>query len=485
MGRKKWVVGSGLGVVRTRMQPGTAGRDRFAPSLPTTDYRLPTRPPRGRPGISLLEVLISMFVLLFGLMGVAAVFPVGNHFAGKGEQYDRGAALAEQAFADIKARGMLNPQAWMYAEAPSQSQDMATVDGIHRMIVPTGPNAGSFNVRQHAGTNSSGPGHVFVLDPMGVAAARVVTTSKRGADVFPFSLFSSQNSTGFNDDGRGNEIATNTVNPPAWRTAPLDGKRWPVRRITVPGSDIASPTMTPAVAEQLCRLRDDLANDTPDQDDHPGMQRWAMQVVGAPDKPDDGVADDDLPLARSYAGSYSWLATIVPTSSNNSATVSDALQALQPNDSEYGNHRYEVSVAVFHKRVAEPTAASERCIAASLNIGGELVIHAEDSDDGAAAVDNAVKDLFPGQWIAVAGVHPTTGQFLLKWYKLQSLDDETVRDQISTGVTGFVRLRRAMLEGPDWPAPVVAPFETVQNLRAIILPGVISVVTHPMTMESQ
>jgi hypothetical protein len=73
----------------------------------------------------------------------------------------------------------------------------------------------------------------------------------------------------------------------------------------------------------------------------------------------------------------------------------------------------------------------------------------------------------------------------LKWYKLQSLDDETVRDQISTGVTGFVRLRRAMLEGPDWPAPVVAPFETVQNLRAIILPGVISVVTHPMTMESQ
>ena len=31
-----------------------------------------------RHGISLMEVLISMFVLLFGLMGVAAIFPVGN-----------------------------------------------------------------------------------------------------------------------------------------------------------------------------------------------------------------------------------------------------------------------------------------------------------------------------------------------------------------------------------------------------------------------
>src|SRR5688572_8247857 len=48
--------------------------------LPTAYCLLPTRRLR-RPGISLLEVLISMFVLLFGLMGVAAVFPVGNHFA--------------------------------------------------------------------------------------------------------------------------------------------------------------------------------------------------------------------------------------------------------------------------------------------------------------------------------------------------------------------------------------------------------------------
>ena len=71
-----------------------------------------------RRGISLLEVLISMFVLLFGLMGVAAIFPVGNHYAGRGEQFDRGSALAESAFADLKARGMLKPELWYYANHP-------------------------------------------------------------------------------------------------------------------------------------------------------------------------------------------------------------------------------------------------------------------------------------------------------------------------------------------------------------------------------
>ena len=33
-----------------------------------------------RSGISLIEILVSIFVLLFGLMGVAAIFPVGNHY---------------------------------------------------------------------------------------------------------------------------------------------------------------------------------------------------------------------------------------------------------------------------------------------------------------------------------------------------------------------------------------------------------------------
>ncbi len=449
-----------------------------------------------RRGISLLEVLISMFVLLFGLMGVAAVFPVGNHFAGKGEQYDRGAALAEQAFADLKARGMLNPRVWMYAD-PAPVAEVSTIvlepPVTGTAVSPKLANAhviqpnGQFNVTP---TSTIGVGHAFIIDPIGTAEAwrdagspkPITAPLNTNFDVFPVALFNANYPDGVNQSAP--TKGTNFAN--RWTAAPplgIVGNRWPVRRLTLPSDDDQRPSMTPAVAETIARLRDDVANETPEQDDRPGTQRWAMVDLNSPPTPKD--PSDDTPLARSFAGNYSWIATIVPTAMAAPLTVgpTTGTNALQPAHPQFSSAVYDVSVAVFHKRADLPSGESERAIDASLNIGGELVIHAVDSADGAAAVDNAVKDLFPGQWVAVAGMHPTNGLFLLKWYKLQSLDDETISEEVSPG-SGPYALRRAMLEGPDWPAPP-AGATTVQNLRAIILPGVISVVTHQMTMERE
>ena len=58
-----------------------------------------------RTGISLIEILISMFVLLFGLMGVAAIFPVGSHYTVEGEKFDFGSNLARNAFEELRTRG--------------------------------------------------------------------------------------------------------------------------------------------------------------------------------------------------------------------------------------------------------------------------------------------------------------------------------------------------------------------------------------------
>ena len=68
-----------------------------------------------RNGISLMEVLISMFVMLFGLMGVAAIFPVGNYYVVEGEKHDLGSLLAANAFEELQTRGMLRPERWWYA----------------------------------------------------------------------------------------------------------------------------------------------------------------------------------------------------------------------------------------------------------------------------------------------------------------------------------------------------------------------------------
>ena len=68
--------------------------------------------PRYRCAITLIEVLISMGILTIGLLSVAALFPVGGYYMRQGEIADRGAAIAQAAFADVVARGMLKAESW-------------------------------------------------------------------------------------------------------------------------------------------------------------------------------------------------------------------------------------------------------------------------------------------------------------------------------------------------------------------------------------
>jgi hypothetical protein len=453
---------SASGVPSSRHSPLATRNLSSAYRLPPTAYR----PRLRRPGISLLEVLISMFVLLFGLMGVAAIFPVGSHYASRGEQYERGAALADAAFADLTARGMLQPSAWIYGDIPP-----AISNSDFRVMTPSAAGLG-FSVN-----NSFGPGHAFVIDPMGIAAANAqgAAPGKTDLDIFPYSFFNDKNPTGESTNGlsSNSQKPDGTNNDANWKKGlTLSGtnySRWPIRRVTVASNDLLGPTMTTAVAETICRLRDDVANETPKESDHPAMQRWRVD------------ANTGVPLTREYAGGYSWLATVVPT-------TPAGMNALQPSQVLYGSELYEVSVAVFHKRDMPPSPKSERSITAALNVGGELVIYAANSQNGVDAVDNALKDVHPGDWIALAGVHPQYAtqnptQLLLKWYRLLSLDDET--QQVSylfgnSGPSGAVR--RAMVEGPDWPVPAgnAAP---VMDLRAIIVPGIIGVSTHMLHME--
>ncbi|MBL9161873.1 MAG: prepilin-type N-terminal cleavage/methylation domain-containing protein [Planctomycetaceae bacterium] len=417
--------------------------------------------PRRR-GISLLEVLISMFVLLFGLMGVAAIFPVGNHYAGRGEQFDRGSALAEAAFAELKARGMLQPEHWYYANPPAADAQYTPPAGTPSPVLlppSAGAAAQTFNVP--FGSDNQ-PGYAFVIDPIGTAQGlEAATPITAGLDYFPYINLTNASTT----DG-----TINADLPPGWKSVAIETERWPVRRVTRPVPNPANPSgpplaMTSAVAQTIFQLHDDVTNELPKENDRPGIQRWNTDSAGA-------LKEEPWRhklLSRSFTGGYSWLATVVPASI-------ESLVALQPVNSRFGSDLYEVSVAVLHKREAlPPSTPTERTIAAQMLQGNELVIYDPNADN----VDAAVQDVRVGQWILVAGVHPTTGQFLMKWYRILSLDDET--DE----TTGPNPLRRAMLDGPAWPMTTTSGVVTpANNLRAIILPGVISVATQMLPMEA-
>ncbi len=394
-----------------------------------------------RSGMSLIEVLISMFVMLFGLMGVAAIFPVGNHYVVEGEKYDLASGIAQNAFEELRARGMLKPEVWLAADS---------VPGTELWVMQqAGANAGLFMPRPSNADPSGGPGHAFVIDPMGAASALEV-----GDVALRFPRFSPDN---------------------PWQGAPynLFGTGWPARRITLPTPDptLTYPAipMTAPVAETIFRLRDDLAVEQPKQTDVPSIQRWDVDTNGTP-----LITTDDLLLRRQYKGNYSWLATIVPT-------TGDRLAALQPANADYGNRAYDVSVVIFRKRDETPSAESERLIEAELLDGGEIVIYSTNGTTAKDDVDDALEDIRPGTWISLMGVNQTTGDFVMKWYRLLSLDDKEETGNINTPGAGAVVGRRAMLIGPDWPMNG-ATFSP--NLRAGLFPGVISVVTKPLRMEA-
>ncbi len=78
-----------------------------------------SHPSSSRRGISLLEVLISMFVLSIGVLGVAALIPLGKIAMLETEKADRTGACGRAALREAKIRRMLDPIAW--ASAPSNN----------------------------------------------------------------------------------------------------------------------------------------------------------------------------------------------------------------------------------------------------------------------------------------------------------------------------------------------------------------------------
>jgi type II secretory pathway pseudopilin PulG len=83
----------------------------------TRDYaRIPHSPfaiPHFRFGVSLLEVLISMFILAVGLLSIASLLPVGGYQVQKAMIDDRKSTVGQNAFHEFRTRGMANAENWV------------------------------------------------------------------------------------------------------------------------------------------------------------------------------------------------------------------------------------------------------------------------------------------------------------------------------------------------------------------------------------
>lgn len=434
-----------------------------------------------RPGITLTEVLISMGILTLGLLGVAALIPVGGFYQQKAEIADRASAIAQAAMNELVTSGMLDPRAWRLlatkpdASWPNFDGPSVSINTYQRPLAYSLENALAWSSTQATVQRQRNLarlfGHAFVIDPMAVAGACVPPSANqalnRAVGVFPASAYTAPAGINY------------SVGWTPWWWGSGSAFTWPVRRVSYPQTGSLTGVMTPSTAAYYFRGQDDLGFDFPNRDDRPAIQNWDITTVnGTP-----------TPLARQWLGDYSWIATVVPTSN----AARDAM-ARSPE-----SHAYDVSVVVFHKRpvgLTAPQTNADGALASDALIQSEMYLRASIRSTGLNGgelllekVDSSNLDPFQqlrtGHWIMLCGPHPSSSdaepRFVLNWYQVQSIESQGL------GTTQ----RRVTVRGPQWPWQPRATHsnqnsnvaQLSDNLCAAIVRGAVAVHTKTIRLE--
>ena len=213
--------------------------------------------PRARRGVSLMEVLISCFVLSMGLIGVAALLPLGRLAINETGKSDRAGACGRAAMREIKIRHLLDPY----------YSTLATYN--------SSPAAFPFVLANTSGSS-------FIVDPMGM--------TKR---------YNYGNGVQLGSLGQVFNGSVDTANP----ARPLPAQ--------VTYANLLPPIdPTAAAASQIFAWHDDLAFTNPED-----LKLSGTAAMGQSSRPlstgTNGTGAAPIP----NSGNYSWFFTVTPNAS--------------------------------------------------------------------------------------------------------------------------------------------------------------------------
>lgn len=342
-----------------------------------------------RAGVSLMEVLISIFVILFGLLGVAHLLPVGRFEVAQTLRDDQVGACGRAALREIQVRGLLrayvpasdNPNVavpMLYSADATVRGTLANLTDPYKAILPA-----------------------YCLDPLGVV----------------------------NYQGSVSHFPWNKGLPGTTRMYRVTPRQWTLARAPTVAESASNNTtwytgMPFALADRLFIWRDDLFFDVPDDKTARPRQLFRLSDGDAGSDPATvGVGTGRFALAAENEGNYSWMATVTPATT-------------ESGDVRLAKKTFSVSIVVFHKREFDANTSDTRNELATgvlfsspvLLGGGDIVV------TGAVAEDVQV-----GQWILLCGQAPAmVGTY--KWYRVIAVGDYDV----ASGQ------RLVSLVGPDW-----------------------------------
>ncbi len=391
----------------------------------------------GRRGVTLLEVLISIFVMAVGLMGVAALIPIGTFAVSETAKADRSAAMGRAAIHEVRVREML--QRW---------RD----DGAARW------RHADFSVITEPVRRQYLIGQPFAIDPL--FACEAATQSNTG----DFNFFP------FHDSGG---------------PIPL-GSRLARLRLDIFEIVISDPQQL-AVFNRIFAGQDDLIFDIDEDDPDRRPRQSCLWDDGAVAPYETPSGSGPYPLHAQAADNYSWMLTAVPDP-NELPNIPDdppaQLQAL----AAHRQQTYEISIVTFYKRDfncdATTDPPSERFVEITFTGtgigGGDAMLTAPPMDANGDQMTQGLAEEYlkvrENQWIMVTAFVPDSRlvdvssgyRRIAKWYRVIRLDDEVVGS-----APNFTR--NITLAGPD--------LEPSFAGRATLIDGVIGVYTTTVTLE--
>ena len=382
----------------------------------------------GGDGFTLLEVLIAMFIIMFGLLGIAALLPIASQDMSRAAQADRAAACGRSALAEMRVRQFCDPMGWLAVQSLGPPPAFGPVVQI---VLPGLP---ALDARES-----------YAIDPLYLA----YNADKQGASQFPF-----------NPDS--------PATPLAW-PAPVNAA-WTMRRITL---DRAGPVaaVQQVLFDRIFTWQDDVVFGRPGEQ----SQRATPVFTVTPT----GFAQAGKPEYLSYEGRFTWLATVCP------AAAQEAIINNTPVLPMNRKQAYRVSVVVFDRRSFDPPGPSgdpneppaERWADVVAFPGGGI----GGGDVLLQANDPAWLALREGQWLMLAGLElvvpsPPAPQAyyrkVYRWYRILAAGD------IESNPPNPPQ-RQVTLAGPDW----MMNWNVNGQAKAALFNGVIGVYTETVEVE--
>jgi Tfp pilus assembly protein PilV len=374
------------------------------------------RPPL-RAGLSILEVLFAIGIVLVGLLGIASIIPLAARQASDSYLITNAGLLAENGYRQLLARRAHQPrpgQPWLVSSG-------ADPVGVTGWLVS--PNVATLEGQAQA----SSPGSIgfgFCLDPLYVAANR-----DRPSEM-PSGAYAPIRFPAYPDN-------YNPLSPPS---SPAND--WPPQprmlRTSYPNPNAPVLPMTYQQAQLNFGFADDFSNPTDSNDSTLNRIRGFFTNTQTVPIPTKAAARQEL----------SWFATISPYESNS------------PQMSAY----HTLSIVVVNRRSMTPDFSNERlCWAVPAEpIGaGELPYTggAGFSVDLWASADTE-PGMKVGSWIMLSRwiQYGPIRKPVFKWFQLVGIDAEPELfpsgvdnpNPVPGSVPGATWRRRVRLMGPDW-----------------------------------